>query len=119
MPTATQSNDALVAAHCVNILLAIADGESAVKAAITNARIHFAGWSLHNAVQFATGKRFMAVLGTLSNPASRFRYAMARIIARDVARETGWSGAVRAGSDPAACEREARALLETLAATVQ
>ena len=118
MPTVSQANDALVAAHCVNILLAIADGESAVTAAITNARTHFAGWSLHNAVQFATGKRFMAELVKVSNPGSRFRYAMARVIARDVARETGWSGAVKSGSDPAACEREARALLETLGATV-
>lgn len=117
MPTATQSNDALVAAHCVNILLAIADGESAVKAAITNARTHFAGWSLHNAVQFVTGKRFMAQLVKVSNPDRQFQYAMARVIARDVARETGWSGAVKSGSDPAACEREARALLETLGAT--
>lgn len=50
------------------------------------------GWTLHSAFQFVSGKRFLAALESSDDPEVRVSWALARIIAKELAGRNDWSG---------------------------
>ncbi len=115
MPEPSQYYDKLKAMHSIAVLFSIAQGEAALSQAIQNAREHFPGWSLHNAVQFGTGKRFLRQLTLIKDSDLRRQWAVARIFALAIASQNNWSAAtLKWTSDPEALNREAQALLESI-----
>lgn len=56
-------------------------------------RLH--GWSFHVAVQYASGKRFLAELERVDNLETRTSWALAHVIAKEASSSNRWSGAGR------------------------
>lgn len=115
----TRSNDPLKAALSVEIVCALiqhneADTPYALAQAIDRARARLPGWRLHVAVQFITGKRFASQMSRITDKTERLRWAIALVIARDVARHFGLSGAVPKAPNTDTLELEAHAMLEQL-----
>lgn len=82
---------------------------------VRSAQQQLRGWTFHSAFQYVSGKRFLAALELTENAELRASWALAHVIAKELASANDWSGSGRA--TPADIRRYEQLAGELLAAS--